>query len=140
PYCDVNTAIATNKAYVKVQGSTTSYPQSSATGTGTVSVMIVGPGKAATPTALFKPASAAAVSISSTGGSATIVLDGLELIGESAPARAGVFCSAGVAPATITVRDSYIHASGGLGIDASGGCALTVQRSRISANASGGVS
>jgi hypothetical protein len=138
PLCEVNPAIATMKAYVRVAGSATSYAQIAVMSASNVTVTIVGPGKSASLTARFKPASAVAALIQPAGGTTKVVLDGLELIGESTPAHAGVSCSGAGGTADLTVRDCYVHASGGVGIS-SDTCTLTLAQNFVANNQGGGV-
>jgi hypothetical protein len=102
---------------------------------------IIGPGRNATPTAKIAPTTGPAVSLATSGNDATLTIDGLELIGAGggSPA-AGVKCQVITSGTpTLTISNSYIHNSGGYGVDSSS-CALTLDANIIYQNTGGGVS
>jgi hypothetical protein len=85
-------------------------------------------------------ASTPALLLSTTSGTATVTVEGLTLTGTGgALPGPGVRCQVGVGAATLTVRDSKIHMSGGPGVD-SNGCSITLDRNTISSNQGAGVS
>jgi hypothetical protein len=140
PVCEVTTALVSGRPYISVKGSVTPYA-AIATTTGTFA--IVGPGKAANPTALLTSVTpAAGASVNPPSGSATLILDGLELTGTGgvmANRRAGVLCQGGSGTAAVTVRDCLIRNSGLTGVDATT-CAVTLNKNIISGNQGGGIS
>jgi hypothetical protein len=145
PFCEIQAAalaaIAGSKPYVVVAGSATAYAAVSlSTATGPISgLTIIGPGRTATPTAKVSPSVVTnAFALSTVGNAATVVLDGLELIGQGSTS-AGARCSFTSGAATLTIRNSLIQMSGGPGIDANG-CTLTVSSSTVSGNQQAGVS
>jgi hypothetical protein len=97
----------------------------------------VGPGKSAAIAgsgALVKQDTDAAATLNPTSNSsATLVLDGLELVGESVPSRDGIVCSGASGTAILTIRDCYIHASGAQGVNSSS-CTLDLERNLITGN------
>jgi hypothetical protein len=141
PFCEVQAAalaaLAATKPFVLVAGSPTPYGAVSLS-SGTLS--LIGPGKAASPPAAVTPSAAStpALLLSTTSGTATVTVEGLTLTGTGgALPGPGVRCQVGVGAATLTVRDSKIHMSGGPGVD-SNGCSITLDRNTIGPSNSGG--
>jgi hypothetical protein len=145
PFCEIQAAalaaIAGSKPYVVVAGSATAYAAVSlSTATGPISgLTIIGPGRTATPTAKVSPSVVTnAFALSTVGNAATVVLDGLELIGQGSTS-AGARCSFTSGAATLTIRNSLIRMSGAAGVD-SNGCTLTLDGNTVSGNQGAGIS
>jgi hypothetical protein len=139
PFCDLPAGVAAGKPYVVVAGSSTFYSAVSFTpSTSDVDVTIVGPGMTATPPAQVASAGSPAVSVtaSTAGRTATVILDGLVLIGSGSPTpAAGVSCLKSAGTANVTVQRSLIKNSGAAGVDATS-CSLDIEHSLIEMNSS----
>ncbi|HEX4457231.1 MAG TPA: hypothetical protein VIA18_04635 [Polyangia bacterium] len=133
PYCDVSEAVAAMKSYVLVKGSAQPYGNIALTDQ---TIDIVGPGKSTTVSAGARlyASNMASVSFTATSGGHTVILDGLELGGDTnGLSLHGVACTnnTGTASnATIIVRNSGLHDSSGEAIQ-SNGCNLTVDANII---------
>jgi hypothetical protein len=145
PYCQIQAAVTASpspKPYVVVAGSSTTYNAVSLTAVATAigPVAIIGPGRAASPTAKIAPASSPAIAVTTAGATATLTVDGLELIGSGGGSpSAAVKCSVTTGTASITVVNSSLHNSGGAGVDANG-CTITVDANIVGpSNAGGGL-
>jgi len=143
PFCEIQpgalAAITASKPFVLVAGSATAY--TTAVNLTTVSatiasLTILGPGRSASPTARLAPSIVGnAFALSTTGNPATVVIDGLELVGQGA-GSSGIRCSMTSGAANLTIRNSLIRQSGGPGID-SNSCAVTLAQSVVTGNAGG---
>lgn len=118
PYCSVAKAMTAGKAYINVLASATPYP---ALTVGSGNVVLIGPGRDASPTATFP-------SVTVNGG-ATLALSGVSIAASAVAPAGAVTCTAG---GTLYLRDAVITNTPGRGIDAESGCAkLYVERTRI---------
>jgi hypothetical protein len=150
PYCQIQAAATSvspsPRPYIVVAGSATPYGAVNLTAVASPigPLTIVGPGRGVTPAAKVEPLGALvatpAVLVSTNGSAATVTLDGLELTGTSGGIPApGARCLAGVGAASLTIRNSLVRNSGGVGVDSSG-CTLVVDANEIGPmNGGGGV-
>jgi hypothetical protein len=142
-FCDVVDALmaAMPRPYVSVTGSSQPYGALTlAATTADLTVSIIGPGKWAMPPATLSQSSTPALALSAGNSkSATVVIDGMELVGSNLGNADGVDCAANGGSATLTIVNSSIHGSGGPGLF-SNNCALTLDADLITANQGGGVS
>jgi len=142
PYCQIQYAASnSSKAYILVSASGTSYNAVSfnATGTAIGPITIIGPAGrgAAAKATVSSSAAVAAVAITSTTAAATIIVDGLDIVGAGGVTSSpGVSCQGGTA--TLTVKNSTIHTSGKEGVN-SQTCTLTLDGNLIYSNANEGV-
>lgn len=145
PFCEVQpaalAAIASAKPFVVVAGSANAYTTAinlTATAAPIGPLTILGPGHTATTTAKVQPSGVApAVAVLTNGSTATVTIDGLELVGIG-PTSPGVRCSFNVGAASVTLRNSLIRGAGGTGVETTG-CTINVDASIISANSGGGL-
>jgi hypothetical protein len=145
PFCEIQpaaiAAIAGSKPFVLVAGNSTAYTTAVNLTTVSASIpnlTIIGPGRSATPTARLAPSIVGnAFALSTTGNPATVVVDGLEFVGQGA-GSSGIRCSMTSGAANLTIRNSLIRQSGGTGIDSTG-CMLTLSQSVVASNAAGGL-
>jgi hypothetical protein len=144
PFCQIQaaaTATLGKKPFVVVEGSATAY--NAVNLTATVSAIgpltIIGPGRSANPLATVGQDGAPGVVVSASGANATVSLDGLDIIGSNGVLkRAGISCTAPAGTSALTVRNSNIHNSGGLGVDSSG-CTVTVDSNVVGPSNVGGI-
>lgn len=143
-FCDIQNAVSTSKPYVLVAGQTPSgtsaYSKVSITSARTVT--IVGPGQgAAAPATIYDPTNVGlTISLSGSGVSGTVIVDGLEIGDRSnASLQDAVDCTAsGGASATLVVRRTAIQHSSKLGVN-SNGCDATMGSTLVENNVMGGL-
>jgi hypothetical protein len=143
PFCELSKALTNlgSKQLVKIAPSTIAYmPVSQDVGSGSLTVTVVGPGKSAPVTATLTGAGVSAfVLLVGSGGSANVVLDGLELVGSNINNASGVECAgAAGGSASLTVRDSLIQKSSGPGVSSTA-CTLALDADIVQANDGGGL-
>jgi len=142
-FCDISdaTGATTKRPYVVVNGSATAYGAVAISASS--GITIIGPGHSATPRALVTPTGAVIATpafLVSTSATTTVTVEGLELVGTAgAIPAAGIKCQIGSGAATVKVVNSYVHSSGGFGIDSTG-CSLTVDANVVYQNTGGGIS
>lgn len=118
PFCSVAKAMTAGKAYINVLPSGTAYPALSVT---TGSVVLIGPGRDASTTAIFP-----SVTVNGTG---SLVISGVRVAASATAPAGAVTCTGG---GSLYLRDAVITNTPGRGIDAETGCAkLFVERTRI---------
>jgi hypothetical protein len=140
PYCEISPAVASGKPYVRVMGlAAGTYNAVSIGAVGSVTVTIVGPGRAAANKAVISQAGSTAVAVNSTViGTTSVTLDGLDMMGSNGGTKfPGVSCNETAGTASVTIRDSAIHDSGQAGVD-SVRCDLVVDRTVVGPNNMGG--
>ena len=136
PYCEITDAIAANKHLIRVAGNSVTYKAISVS-TGSTTT-IVGPPNTATPRAIINGAAGPTPAVTlSVNGATTLVLDGIEIT-DSTFIINGIFCSSSSAPASLTIRRSYLHDLGLLAVSGTN-CAVTIDRSKIARNSGGGI-
>jgi hypothetical protein len=134
-WCDIQEAMAGTRPFVTVKASAQAYgPVSIAR-----SVTVVGPGPMtpAAPTAATAKINGGASPGITVGGTATVILDGLDVAGTTGPD--GIFCSNGSPGTVLTVRRTSIRHSLGFGVNSSK-CNVVLDGDYIGpSNSSGGI-
>lgn len=134
PLCDIQDAVAGSKQFsvVKGEGTMTVPAPYGALSITNRNIMIVGPGKTASPAVTISPTltTSDAVLVS---GTSVVQLTGVEITG-AVGTHNGVSAGSGT---TVTIKDANIHGNGGAGISATD-CTLTVDASYIGPNNGGG--
>lgn len=135
PYCDIQTAI-TNlgiKKYIRVAGSSSSYPHVSIT---SGSFTLVGPSSGTRATVTGDASNLPGIGV--TGMTTNVTLDGLEVTLGFA-GQAGIACSSVAIGPTLTLRRMYVHGVPGAGLTADH-CIVKLDRDQIGPlNAGGGI-
>ena len=140
-FCDIKEALVMPRNFIVVRGSKLSYSSLNLTATNLpLKIQIIGPGKDAVPPAKIAEPDLAAVNIVANGANADVTLIGLDLNGAPLNSKPnGVQCSAQIGKASLVIKDSAIHDSAGIGVNANNGCRLEIDSSRVWGNGGGGL-
>jgi hypothetical protein len=140
PYCDIPSAIATGRLYVLVAGSATAYPPL-AIGGRSSALTIVGPGRAANPTARIVASGGPAVTLQNVPlKPSPLQIDGLEIVGDAADANHDAVTDVGLDDTVVlSLHDCYVHGSGRSGASSSS-AELRIDSSVVADNHGWGVS
>ena len=131
PFCEIATAIPNLKGrnVVSVKGTGTAYVDPLILST--VDIVIVGPGRLASPTAVLRVGSGAdCIQVNPGGGS--LVIDGLDI---GTCGKNGLVCNG---PGSVSLLRSSVHGTAGFGVLTTD-CDVTLDEDWIANNASGGV-